>query len=76
MEGARMGPLMMIEHRAAALEPWVHDVLRFRNSGLRAAANLQASSRKPVVWHPLIRSGCSMRKSCFSPLSTSDISGH
>ena len=55
MEIAELGPLLMFEHRVAAPEPWklLEDVLSFNIRDLRAAAELQARSREPVVWHPL-----------------------
>ena len=77
MEDAALEPLGMHEHSTAAPVPWalLQDVLSFKIRDLRAAAELQACSREPVVWHPLTQPSFNVQQSCFSLLSKHDAAG-
>ena len=68
MACASVGPMNTHQHRTILQRPWalLQQVLSSRIKAIREAADLQAGSREPVIWHPNIEARSDAPTSCFT----------
>ena len=68
MAHAKVEPLNTHQHRQDLQRPWLllQQVLGFKVQTIREAADLQARSREPVIWHPEVETTHNTLTSCFT----------
>ena len=68
MDLGNLGPLSLHQHRHMVKRPWIllRKALKSRTDALRKAAELQACSRRPVIWHSQVNPDPFLAVSCFS----------